>query len=76
MEAITSELIRRCETRHLCSTTTQAAAALGAAIDAGLISLDDMLDLVRSLNNANELADAMVMLAATVPAPAEVKTNY
>ena len=69
MASITSELIRRCEARQMCTATTAAAAVLGAAVDAGLIALPDLLDLVRSCSTAAQLGDALCMLAATVPAP-------
>jgi hypothetical protein len=68
MNTITSELIRRCEARKMCTATTAAAAVLGAAVDAGLIALPDLLDLVRSCSTADQLGDALCMLAATVPA--------
>jgi len=74
MATITSELIRRCEERRLCTATTQACAVLGEAIDAGVIELGDLLDIVRSCSTADELGDALTMLAASsyclIPAPA------
>ena len=63
-----AELVRRCEERRLCTATTAAAAVLGAAVDAGLIALPDLLDLVRSCSTSAQLGDALCMLAATVPA--------
>lgn len=70
----TDELSRRCKLRGMCTTTTNVAAALGAVVDAGMLTLDQVVDLVHSCNDANELGDALVMLAASVetnvtPAP-------
>lgn len=65
MTHISAELVRRCEERRLCTTVTATCAALGAAIDAGVIELPALLDLVRSCSTVDELADALVMLAAT-----------
>lgn len=62
-----AELVRRCELRGACEATTRTAAALGEAIDSGIVTLDQVLDLVRSCGDANQLGDAMAMLAATVP---------
>lgn len=62
------EIDRRCIARYVAPLVEQAATALGAAIDAGLLTLDQALDLVRSCNTADELGDALTMLAATVPA--------
>lgn len=72
MGTITSKLIRRCEERQMCTATTAAAAVLGAAVDAGLISLPDLLDLVRSCATADQLGDALTMLAATADDPLPV----
>lgn len=69
MNTITNELIRRCEERRLCTATTAAAAVLGEAIDVGIVTLDQVLDLVHSCATADQLGDALTMLAATVPAP-------
>lgn len=66
---ISAELVRRCEERRLCSTVTTVCAALGAAIDAGVIELGDLLDLVRSCNTPDELADALTTLAASAQLP-------
>ena len=60
-----AELVRRCQERRLCPTVTAVCAVLGEAVDAGLITLPALLDLVRSCNDANELGDALVMVAAT-----------
>lgn len=68
---ISSELIRRCEARRLCTATTATCAVLGTAVDAGLIELSDLLDLVRSCSTADQLGDALTMLAATVPSVAQ-----
>jgi len=62
---ISAELVRRCEERRLCGTVTMVCQALGAAIDSGIVSLPDLLDLVRSCSTADELGDALVMLAAS-----------
>lgn len=66
---ISPELVRRCEERRLCTTVTAVCAILGEAIDAGLITLPALLDLVRSCATADQLGDALTMLAATVPVP-------
>ena len=60
--------MRRCELRNLCTVTTLAAGILGEAVDAGIITLDQVLDLVHSCSTSGELGDALAMLAATVPA--------
>lgn len=62
---ISAELVRRCEDRRLCSTVTAICAGLGAAIDAGMVSLPELLDLVRSCNTTDELGDALAMVATT-----------
>ena len=62
---ISAELVRRCEERRLCSTVTAICAGLGAAIDAGMVSLPELLELVRSCNTTDELGDALCMLATT-----------
>lgn len=64
---ISAELVRRCEERRLCTTVTAVCAILGEAIDAGVIELPALLDLVRSCSDAGQLGDALTMLAATVP---------
>ena len=63
---ISIELVRRCDRAGVGSTTTEVAAALGAIVDAGLLTLDQVLDLVHSCSNGDELAGALLMLAATV----------
>ncbi len=65
------EIAHRCAARYLAPLVTNVAAAMGAAMDTGLINLDQALDLVRSCNDVGELGDAMAMLAATVPAEPE-----
>ena len=62
---ITSALLRKCQERGEYPTTTAICAGLGAAVDAGIITLTDLLDLVRSCSTADELGDALVMLATT-----------
>jgi len=76
--SISAELVRRCEERRLCSTVTTTCAALGAAVDSGIVSLPALLDLVRSCSTADELGDALVMLATTAqlqPAGGDVWTQ-
>lgn len=68
---ITTELISRCERAGVGSTTTEVAAALGSVVDAGLLTLDQVLDLVHSCSNGDELAGALLMLAATATAQPE-----
>ena len=62
------EIAHRCTARYLAPLVTDVAAALGAAMDAGVITLDQALDPVRSCSDAGQLGDAMAMVAATVPA--------
>ena len=62
---ITSELVRRAECRGYCTDTVTTLQVLGTAVDAGLIELGDLLDLVRSCSTADELGDALTMLAAS-----------
>jgi hypothetical protein len=63
---ISAELVRRCELRHMGTATTEACTALGMAVDAGIVSLSEVLDLVRSCSTADELGDALCMLAAAI----------
>ncbi len=65
---ISSELVRRCEERRLCPTITAICAVLGEAVDADVIELPALLDLVRSCSTADELGDALTMLATTATA--------
>ena len=62
---ISSELVRRAERRGYCTDTVTTLQVLGTAVDAGLIELADLLDLVRSCSTADQLGDAMTMLAAS-----------
>lgn len=62
---ISAELVRRCEERRLCPTVAAICAVLGEAVDAGVIALPDLLDLVRSCATADELGDALTMVAAS-----------
>lgn len=72
---ISTELVSRCERAGVGSTTTEVAAALGAIVDAGVLTLDQVLDLVHSCSNGDELGGALLMLAATVTTqPEEVPT--
>ena len=66
MAPITSELVRRCESYGMDATTTMVCQALGQAVDAGLIALPDLLAMVRSAKDADQLGDMLVMVAATV----------
>lgn len=61
----TNELTQRCQERGVGTTVTIVVAALGTAMDAGLIDLPALLDLVRSCSTGDQLGDAMTMLAAT-----------
>lgn len=63
---ITAALMAKCEVAGVCSTTTMVCQALGQAIDAGIIELGALLDLVKSCSTPDELGDALVMLAAKV----------
>lgn len=64
----TNELTQRCQERGVGATATVVLAALGTALDAGLITLPALLDLVRSCSTADQLGDALTIVAATVPA--------
>lgn len=65
---ITTELVTRCERAGVGATTAQVAKALGAVVDAGLLSLEQVLDLVHSCSTGDELAGALLMLATTTAA--------
>jgi hypothetical protein len=65
--SVERELTRRCDTAGYSPLLTEAAAAIGAAIDAGLVTLDAVLDQVRRCETADELADLMLHLAAAAP---------
>ena len=65
---ITTELVTRCERAGVGDTTAKVAKALGTIVDAGLLTLDQVLDLVHSCSTGDELAGALLMLAATMPA--------
>lgn len=62
---ISSELVRRAERRGYCTDTVRTLQVLGAAVDADLIELSDLLDLVRSCATSDQLGDALTMLAAS-----------
>lgn len=62
---ISSELVRRAQARQLCPDAVATLAVLGEAVDAGVIELGELLDLVRSCSTADELGDALAMLAAS-----------
>ncbi len=64
----TEELARRSEEQRRPALVTAAVTILGAAIDAGIVSLPDLLDLVRSCATTDQLGDALTMLATTAPA--------
>ena len=63
---ISSELVRRAQARNLCPDVVSTLAELGAAVDAGVLSLDDLLDLTRSCSTAAQLADALTMVATSI----------
>lgn len=65
---ITSDLLRKCQERGECPTVTAVCAVLGEAVDAGLIELGELLDLVRSCSTAAQLGDALTMVAASATA--------
>lgn len=46
----------------MCTPTTEAEMIIGLAIDADLLTLDQVLDLVRSCSNAQELGAALKQL--------------
>lgn len=69
---ITSELVRRAQARQLCPDAVATLAELGAAVDAGVIELGDLLDLARSCDTAAQLADALRMVAASAQLQPEV----
>lgn len=71
MDTITNELVRRAERRGCCTDAVRTLQVLGTAVDAGLIELPALLDLVRSCSTPAQLGDAMAMLAATVPSEAQ-----
>ena len=62
---ITSQLLAKAQAAGVDELGAAVLAALGAAVDAGIISLPALLDLVRSCSTAAQLADALVMLAAS-----------
>jgi hypothetical protein len=59
----TQELTRRTQAAGASSAVTEAGAVIGAAIDAGLVSLTDVLHQVRSCSTRDEL-DAMLTALA------------
>ena len=65
---ISAELVRRAQARHLCPDAVATLAELGAAVDAGVITLGDLLDLARSCDTAAQLGDALRMVAASATA--------
>ena len=62
---ITSQLLAKCALQGVDELGTSVCAALGLAVDAGIITLGDLLDLVRSCSTADQLGDALTMLAAS-----------
>lgn len=70
---ITSALLHKCQERGECPTVTAVCAVLGEAVDAGVIALPDLLDLVRSCATSDQLGDALTMLAATVPSEGQLQ---
>ena len=67
MNGIAAELVRRCEQRHLAHTVTAICFAIGAAADAGAIELADLLTRLNGCQNADELGDLLLDLAAAMP---------
>lgn len=65
---VQNELTRRCEVRGLHPTVTAICGVLGKAVDAGMISLPELTDLVNSCSTVDQLGDALVMLAASATA--------
>ena len=65
---ISSELVRRAECRGYCTNTVNTLQVLGMAVDAGLIELGELLDLVRSCATADQLGTALSMVATTATA--------
>ena len=63
---ISAELVRRAARLGYCGDTLNTLQVLGTAVDAGLIELGELLDLVRSCATADQLGDALTMVAATV----------
>jgi len=61
---ITSQLLAKCALAGVDGTTVRVCGVLGEAVDAGIIELGALLALVRSCSTADELGDALVMLAA------------
>ena len=62
---ITSQLLAKCDLQGVDELGTSVCAVLGLAVDSGLISLPALLDLVHSCSTADELGDALTMLAAS-----------
>ena len=62
---ITSALLDRAQAAGVDELGAAVLGVLGAAVDGGLISLPALLDLVRSCSTADELGDALTMLAAS-----------
>lgn len=62
---ITSALLDRAQAAGVDELGAAVLAALGAAVDSGIITLGDLLDLVHSCSTADQLGDALTMLAAT-----------
>ena len=61
----TEEIAGRCAIKRAGTATIEVAVVLGAAIDAGLVTLNEVSDLVRSCSTVVDLANALLMLATT-----------
>ena len=62
---ITSALLDRAQAAGVDELGAAVLGALGLAVDAGIITLPALLDLVHSCSTADELGDALTMLAAS-----------
>lgn len=62
----TTELIHRSQFYGFDPATIEAGATIGAAIDAGVVSLTDVLHQVRACSNRDELDAKLLALAADV----------
>lgn len=62
---ITSALLDRAQAAGVDELGAAVLGVLGAAVDSGIITLGDLLDLVHSCATADQLGDALTMLAAT-----------
>jgi hypothetical protein len=65
MNGYSAEFVRACELKNLASVTVLTATILGEACDRGLITLDEVIELV---HNCSDLGGELSTLAATVAA--------